>query len=256
MNKLFSITQKLRPIIMTLVFIAFIFISINSIMQQESIFMKFVIAIIAIIVLGVSVFYEFLKLKYSQLQKSLVSASNHQETLQLRNQLVSLDKVKGMKDSVTLFDVLFLLDQNKPQEVLNLIDENEKLFKSSLDALLIKRHSIFKAYQLLGNRTQSKKAYQELEKLKETNLNKAKKMNLLYNWQQIEALNTFYNQQDYQKALKQYQSIDTSKYNPRELIHLYSEYKELAKRINNKELVNELNSKIIAINPSSPFKES
>lgn len=256
MKTLIRLYQKCRPFIMGIVFALFGYIAIRAINQSESLGMKIFIGVTALIVFIISAFYEYLKIKFTDLQKSLVTAKNIAQTEEKRDNLNKLDFKRGMKDSITLFDVLFTLDKNQPQQTLNVLKENEPLFKVNLDNLLIKRYSTFKAYTLLNNRTQAKAAYHELSKLKETNLNKAKRMSLLYNWQQIEALNTYFNQQDYKKAIKMYNDIDTSNMNPRELLHLNVEKREVAKHLRNQQIIDETNSVINSISDDSPFKEN
>lgn len=246
--------QKIRWVVMLFIILAFVFITYNTIIHQESLAMKIFVFVVAVIVIGVTLFYEYLKKKYTDLQKSLVTAHSIKETQALRDELVKLDKVNGMKDSIALFDVLFSLDKNQPEETLRLLDQNDKFFRSNLDMILVRRFSTFKAYTLINNRTQTKKAVQELYKLKETNLNQSKKMSLLYNWDQIEAMNLGYAQNDPRKALKVYQSMDTSKMNPRELLHLNVEIREMAHRIKDEGLITETNEVINSISIDSPFR--
>ena len=79
-------------------------------------------------------------------------------------------------------------------------------------------------------------------------------MSLLYNWDQIEAMNLGYAQNDPRKALKVYQSMDTSKMNPRELLHLNVEIREMAHRIKDEGLITETNEVINSISIDSPFR--
>lgn len=254
MNYLIKGFEKARPFVMSLVIVAFIFIAMNAIKDAQSPLMKWVIGIIATIVVFVTIYYEYLKVRYTYLQKSLVTANSISETQQLRDNFVKLDKFKGMKDSITLFDVLFSLDNNQPEMTLQILEDNEKFFKSNLDMILVKRFSTFKAMTLLNNKTKSKKAYQELLKLKETNLNKSKKMNLLYNWDQINAMNLGYNSNDANKAIKIFKQLDTSKMNPRELLHLNVEIREMARRIKDNALYQQADNVIKSISVDSPFR--
>ena len=114
--------QKIRWVVMLFIILAFVFITYNTIIHQESLAMKIFIFIVAVIVIGVTLFYEYLKKKYTDLQKSLVTAHSIKETQALRDELVKLDKVNGMKDSIALFDVLFSLDKNQPEETLRLLE--------------------------------------------------------------------------------------------------------------------------------------
>ena len=80
-------------------------------------------------------------------------------------------------------------------------------------------------------------------------------MSLLYNWEQIEALNTFYNQKDASKALKAYQNVATNNMNPRELLHYYVELREVAKSTHRQDLISLSNREINQISSDSPFRE-
>lgn len=237
--------KKLYPVLLFVLSIFFLFIALNAIKESQSLFMKIFIGLTAIIVLFFTWFYEYLKHLYTQAQYSLVSAQNPQDIHQKINHIKKLDKVGGMKDSLVTLETLLALDENNPQKAIDLINNNEKLFKANPDLLLIKKHSLFKAYTLLNNKTQAKKAYQELEALKQTNFKK-NKMNLLYNWDQIEALAQGYLLNKSDKALNKYKKLDTTRYNPRELVQMYHEMNQITQS-------HQYSSLIESINPNSPF---
>ncbi len=256
MKKIIVFYHKFKPYLQVLLYSVFIGIVINTINSTPSLLVKAFIAIFSVIVLVITIYYDYLKRQYYQLQQALILSKNNGETLKLRDEFIKKDYFKGFKDSIILFDVLFSLDENMPQKTLQLLEENDRFFRSSLDMLLVKRYSTFKAYTLLNNRSQAKKAYDELLKLKDTNLNKSKKMNLLYNWDQIEALNIGFNLHKFRQAIQLYNQLDDSKMNNRELLHLNVEKRMFGQQLNDLAVVNLANGVINSISEDSPFKES
>lgn len=256
MKKALVIYNKLKPYLQIILYLLFIGIAANAILSTSSLIMKGFIAVFSVIVLAITIYYDYLKRQYYELQKALIMSESVIATQTLRDGFIKKDTFKGFKDSILLFDVLFSLDNNQPELTLQLLEENDRFFRSSLDMLLVKKYSAFKAYTLLENRSQSKKAYDELVKLRETNLNKSKKMNLLYNWDQIEALNLGFNLHKYSQALKLYNQVNTSKMNNRELLHLNVEKRWIGKQLNEVNVINEANLAINSISIDSPFKES
>ncbi len=96
------------------------------------------------------------------------------------------DLLKGYTISYVAFSSLVYIDTDNAQAILELFAPDNKLTKTGKDMILIKYYSIYKAYVILNNKTQMKKAYAELIKLK-TFTAKGKKLSPLYAWFDIEA---------------------------------------------------------------------
>ena len=120
--------------------------------------------------------------------------------------------MKSYRTTQLIFDTLYYQDIGKPQTCIELLESNEKTFRSSLDYLLIRNYTYFYSYYKLGNRTKVKHWYPEVMKLKDTKI-KGSKVSPLYNWEFIEAVYLSC-MKDYKKSLAKFKQIDT-RYSPK-----------------------------------------
>lgn len=219
-------------------------------LKSTSDFNRALIVIILILVLGFNIHYDYLKHKLNIIMNDISSAKPHQETQEKIDQLTKIDKLKGIESSLIIPQVLLYLDANKPQEALDHIDKNQSFFTSKPDYLLIRNFSNFKAHSLMANTNKTLESYSELKKIKTSNF-KSKHMNLLYNWDEIEALQLM-SIKKYKQALQLLLKIDDKYFNPREKVHLYHEIKTCYAKTQNKVMAENYQKKIIDINPRSP----
>lgn len=204
---------------------------------------------IAIIVIMMDLFYSYLKYQTEMIMILLAEANDTHDINKRIKHIENIDLFKGMKNSLVIPKILLAFDTNNPQEVLNITKEHEHFLKSSLDYLLILRHSNFKALAMLEDNEAAKEAYKELLKLKDTNI-KNKDMKLLFNWDQIESLYQ-YTLKKYTFSLKLYDKVDTTRYNQREKLQYYFEKYNVAQKLNNQKLIDQIHQEIKNINPTT-----
>ena len=141
--------------------------------------------------------------------------------------------MKSYRTTQLIFDTLYYQDIGKPQTCIELLESNEKTFRSSLDYLLFHNFTYFYSYYKLGNRTKIKHWYPEVMKLKDTKI-KGSKVSPLYNWEFIEAVYLSC-MKDYKKSLAKFKQIDTRYMNNREMAQYYTEFGKVYKELNDKE---------------------
>lgn len=208
---------------------------------------KTIYIIIASVALLINLYYDYLKYKTEKVMALLAEA---QDPLIIKNnidRIIKYDIAKGMVNSLIIPKILLAFDSNNPQEVLSIIEKNDKFLRSKLDYLLIRRYSCFKAYFLLGESQLANDAFYELQKLKDTNI-KNKQMKLLFNWKQIDALYEM-NNDNFKFSKKLYAQVDLKNFNKRERVQYYFENLILSNKMNNKHDSLKFENKIKELNP-------
>lgn len=240
---------KVKYSLKIVLYISFIVIVMNIAMTLGA-YRNFYLAFI-LIILAIALLYDYLKYQIEYVMIMLAEANNVDDIQNQINIIKKRDLFKGVENSLILPQLFLYLDQNKPQSALDYLEEHQKFLKSKLDYLLIYRTIHFKVHVMLNQHDQAIIAYQKLIKLKDTNL-KNKKMKLLFNWDQIEALYNF-ELKKYKRSRNLYNRIDITHFNKREMLHYYYEQKILSIKSNDKQLFLSLSEKMSSINRQSPL---
>jgi len=106
--------------------------------------------------------------------------------LETMERVRKFDLYRGYTVSYVAFCSLVYIDTEDTDALFDLFSANNKLTQSGKDMVLIKNYSLYKAYVILNNKTQMKRAYADLIKLKVLT-NKKKGVSPLYAWFDIEA---------------------------------------------------------------------
>lgn len=253
MKKLGQSIVKLKPLFKVMLYLFFIFIMINIALAYESLWMRIFVIATMLVVIAFNLLFDHLRGLLEKMQIALTIDCDLEEVEGLRTKFKQTDLLRGMKNDLLLFDVLYLLDQNRPEEVIALINSKEKFFSGQLDYLFIKYHSLLKAYSLLHDKEKANESYEAIDKLRQTSLRKKnKRMNLLYNWDQIDALHALVNHQ-FNQALQKYKACDTRNMNPRELLHFNYELGSVYKALSQSRKAHECFAEVRRISPKSPF---
>ncbi len=253
-----KIIFKFLPIIKTIIkicmFIIFIYVFKQLIIQANDLFLKIFYGVFGTIILIGMLFYEYLKYIYEKMIIALTINCNYQQYNQLKNKLIKLDIFKGFKPSLIISDTLYYIDQKDGTKVLEILKDNETFYRGHLDYLLIYHHSLFSAYCLLNNRTQMKHSYDSLNKLRSTNQRKRKKvMKLLYNWDEIDGQAQLFIHRDPKKALTFFNKVNIKKLNPRERVLLLAKKLLSYRQLNNYQQILLLTKEIESYSPNSPY---
>lgn len=246
-----SFRNNVRDIIITILYTIFVGYGIYMIVITDDVAGKACYGILSIIVLSVALWSEYLRKLYHKAIRTLDMDCNPEQAKEIFNDLLKKDFFKGYKKTVLVFDTLYTLDNNDPQACLDVIQKDEKFFRSSLDNLLIRNYSTFYAYHLLNNRTKTKALYPDVMKMRGAKI-KGSKVSPLYNWDFIDAV-YYLACKDYKKSLQAFERCNTMHMNQRELVHFYYQYAMLAKEMKNPILRDQNYDKIIAIKGNNAF---
>jgi len=127
------------------------------------------------------------------------------------------DYLRGYTISFVAFSSLVYIDTEDPEALLELFAADNKLTQNGKDMILIRNYSLYKAYVLLNYKTQMKKAYTELIRLKDLRI-KGKSLSPLYAWFDIEAEYALLTN-DVKEASSILNKANTSALNNREKAH-------------------------------------
>ncbi|MEG2506360.1 MAG: hypothetical protein RSA93_01710 [Longicatena sp.] len=237
----FAFNEQTRQFITYSIYIIFTVYTTYKLINEPSAAGKVSYLILMALFLGIACWAEYLRILYQRMIKALTMKGDLSEAKHYYNVLKKRDFLKSYRQTLLVFDTLYYQDNNQPKKCIQVIEDNEKVFKSSLDYLLIKYYTYFFSYYRLGNRTQVKKYYPEVMKLKGAK-GKGMKVSPLYNWEFIEAIHLF-NNKDYKNSLSIFKKINTKNMNPRECSQYYLEFGKVYASLNDAENANKMYEK-------------
>ncbi len=195
----------------------FVGYSISLMLQQSEWMGVMFILIITVFFAGSLVLKETLNFFFQKAIYQLTVECDPFKGEQTMKTLKKWDIFRGYNVPYVAFNSLVYIDTENAQALLDLFAEDNKLTKSGKDMILIKNYSLYKAYVILNNKTQIKKAYADLIKLKDF-MGKGKKLSPLYAWFDIEAEYALLTN-DSKEANSILSKANTTALNPREQAH-------------------------------------
>lgn len=217
--KQFIFHPKTQRIINFIIYTVFVIFSVNLILKTQDIKVKALYLAITLIMLSVAMFAEYLKYQYHLAIKALNMECDPENAVTIFNHLQKKDIFRSYKNDRILFDLLYYVATFDSERILKHLETYDKQFRSSIDMLFIRNVSTFQAYVYANNKTQAKKWYPEIVKLKDAKV-KGHKIAPIYHYTELEAL-FYYMSNDYQKALKNYKLVNTAYMNNKELTQFY-----------------------------------
>lgn len=236
MKKIFSsftLNETTRRVVTYLMYAAFLIYTVMKLIEEPSAAGKTAYGLILLVILGVAVWAEYLRVLYYKMIKELSMECNPSGAKHYYHLLQKRDFLKSYRYTLMIFDTLYYQDINQPAKCIEIVDNNEKAFRSSLDYLLIRNYTYFYSYYKLGNRTKVKKYYPEVMMMKDKKV-KGTKVSPLYNWEFIEAIYLLCDK-DYKKAIAAFANINPKNMNNRELSQYYTEFGKAYMEVKDKE---------------------
>lgn len=231
--KSFTFNEQTRRIITYILYIFFACYTLLKLIDEPTVAGKTAYLLLMIIVMGVALWAEYLRILYHKMIRSLSMECDPDKSRYYYNLLKKKDFLKSYRQTLLIFDTLYYQDINKPESCIQILEENQKFFKSSLDYLLIRNYTYFYSYYKMGNRTKVKKYFPEVMKLKGAKI-KGSKVNPLYNWEMIEGVYLLANK-EYKKSVQAFSNVNTKYMNMRELAQYYTDYGKALMELKDKE---------------------
>lgn len=231
-NKL-AFNESARRIITIIMYIIFALFTISKLIHESSLAGKVCYLFILLIFLGIAGWAEYLRHLYHKMIYSLSMECDPVKAKNYYNDLKKKDFFKSYKQTLIVFDTLYYQDLNEPEKAIKVLEENTKMFKSTLDYLLIRNYTYFISYHQLNNHTKVKKYYPEVMKMQNKKI-KGNKVSALYNWTLIEAI-YLYDIKDYKKSVQTFKNVNTKNLNQREMALYYNEFGKAYLQLQDKE---------------------
>lgn len=232
LNK-FTFSENTRRIITYILYAIFTIYTIVNMIKEPSAAGKSAYLILLVIVMGIALWAEYLRILYHKMIRSLSMDCDPDKARHYYHILKKKDILKSYRQTLVIFDTLYYQDVNQPETCIQILEENEKFFKSSLDYLLIRNYTYFYSYYKMGNRTKVKKYYPEVMKLKGAKI-KGSKVNPLYNWEMLEGVYLLASK-EYKKSIQAFGNVNTKYMNMRELTQYYTDYGKAYMELKDKE---------------------
>ena len=244
-----SYTNNTRRIISFIFYLVFAVFVLSQIVKTEVMLHRILYILLLVLVLGMALFSEYLKLLYEKAIKTIAFDLDPELAMEKYDHLNKLDKFKAYKNSKLIFDTLYYIDQMEYDKCLQHLQDNYKFFHASLDQLLIYHFTNFYCSFMTDDLETAKAEYQKLLRMKNAK-SKGNKVSPLYNWEFLDAIYQFA-RKEYKQAYNSFKTVNTVNMNPREQVQYSMQFARLCKKINKTNTLDENLSKIKAMNGKS-----
>jgi len=233
LNRYYSRKERTALIVNTLILIAFIAFTINMMTTKTDLPSILTLGFILVFFTANMILKEVLNFFFQKAIYQLTAECDPLAGMETMKLLRKYDIYKGYTTSFVAFSSLVYVDTDNAQALLDLFAPGNKLTQTGKDMILIKSYSLYKAYVILNNKTQMKKAYADLIRLKVLT-NKKKGVSPLYAWFDIEAEYALLTN-DVKEASGILAKADIRYLNPRERAHHYMLVAQVEKEKGNRD---------------------
>jgi len=217
LNRYYSKKERANLFLTIFILLIFIGYSIYLISAQQDIARMLSLVAILVFFSSALILKECLNFLFQKAIYQLTVECDPLSGLETMNKIKKWDLLRGYTVSYVAYSSLVYIDTENAQAILDLFSPDNKSTKTGKDMILIKSYSLFKAYVILNNKTQMKKAFAELIRLK-TFSTKGKGLSPLYAWFDIEAEYALLTN-DVKEAASILSKANTSALNLRERAH-------------------------------------
>ena len=241
-NKKYYTKEIFRLITLILICAIFCIYTISPAINEQNISVKITFISIMILFISILIWAEYLRYLYKKAISKLNLELDPSTAMKIFENLNKKDLFKSYSKTFLIFKVLYNISIKNYTQSIEILDENEKFFRSSLDNLLIQKYTYFFCYYKLNQKEKVEKYYLDLQKLKNSKSKKVK-VSPLYNWEFIDAI-YFKAINNLQKSKYSFENTNTINMNRRELLEYLREYEELLSKLNLKEQEKKIKNKI------------
>lgn len=220
----FRLSEPARKYVMYIIYIIFTIYTGSKLINEPSAEGKVAYLILLSLFLGMVLWAEHLRYLYQHMISSLTMECDSAKAKKYYNLLKKKDFLKNYKKPLYIFDTLYYQDLNQPDKCIEILENKDNMFRSSLDYLLIRNYTYFYSNYRKGVRSQIKKYYEEVTKVKGAKV-KGTKVNPLYSWELIDAI-YYLSMKDYKKSLSNFKKVYIENFNQRELAQYYLAFGE------------------------------
>ncbi len=209
MIKHYSLKQKIIMIFTIAVYTAFAHYVIQAALKDHSI-SGYAFVALGIVSLIFGVLNEYLKMLYNEALWYLNFKLDTKTATELYDKLIKKDIFKIYEKDRGLFDTMIALENNKPKEVLSIIEKNDKKFSANVEMLLIKCYYQMRAYLLLDQGQKLNVVYNDVK-----NIEKMKKRPNIFQYDELDAIHKLAIKQN-GEAYNLFKKVNMQNMNPKE----------------------------------------
>lgn len=207
--------ESIRIIISTILYSVFIYFSFTQLTSAQTSTERWLLIALLLPILLIAVWYEWIRYLYRKIIYIYNFEVDIHRAVDLMKKLRKCDFLQGFKNNEVLLMCFYFVDTNQPDPLNQLLDAFEKkLFKKSLDMLLVFNYNKMCYYQMISNKSQEKKYFEAILQLQDRKV-KGKKISPLYNIESLFAQHYLFHN-DLKKAYRTSTNANTSRSNPKE----------------------------------------
>ena len=193
-----------------LFYILFIILLVNIAVRTESSWQKWFLIVFGVIALVVTGLSEYLKYLYNQALYALNFELNPEKAIVFFDKVDAHDIFKGYRKTRYVFDVQVSIEQNRAEDVLDIIEKQYDYFNSSVELKMIQYYYQLRAYCMLNRHNKLKATYENINRLR-----RLKKPPRIFSFDEIDGI-YYLGMKDYRKAYRSFQKVDMKYMNPKE----------------------------------------
>lgn len=212
--------ETIRMIIAFILYSVFIYFAYTQLVAAQTSTERWLLIALLLPILLIAVWYEWIRYLYRKIIYIYNFEVDIHRAVELMKKLRKFDFLQGFKNNEVLLMCFYYIDTNQPEPLNQLLDTYEKkLFKKSLDMLLVYNYNKMCYYQMISNKTQQKKYFEAILQLQNRKV-KGKKISPLYNIESLFAQHYLFHN-DLKKAYRTSTNVNTARSNPREQAYVY-----------------------------------
>lgn len=245
--------QESRNIVMGIIYIIFTIYSFYIIITAQELSQKLLFGILYILIFSVAMYSEYLRYLYQHAIKTIAFDAMPQKGRKEFDVLLKKDIFKAYHSSKVIYDTLYYADMLDASALLDIMENNYKLFHQNIDNLLIWHYNQLYAHFLLKNTKSVQEEYTKIIRMKDAKI-KGHKLSPLYNWDFIDALYLF-SRKDYKQSFNCFKKTNIQNMNNREKLHYYFQFSNLCRIMHNRSMEEECLKKMQEIGGTSKIIE-
>lgn len=248
--KNYSLKEKIREIINILFYIAFLFYLFFVFRYEQNTLVKWIVACFGLVALAIAIHAEYLKLTYHKALYALNFQLDPAQAIAYYNQVEKWDFFHSYKKNRLIFDIQVYLFQERPQDILDIIENHSQFFHSSVEHILIAEYYQLRSYLLLNSHNQIKAVYAKISEIRSL-----KKPPLLFSFDEIDAI-YYLGCNNLKKAVQCFQKVNQKYMNPKERSFILSNLIHYCDDPKKAEYQSQLNQLLESSTPLYTTKES
>ena len=248
MKSKYKISYYLRIVISIAIYIIFFGYIIYSMINAKNTSSFYFNLLVGIIIGGIGLLYEYLRICYDAATKRLVIDCKPQECLKFLNRVEKVDFFKTYRTSINMMKMLAMMDLRKFDQLKQFIKKLDEEDNYDYDSELIARYALMVAYGEDGAKGKSNEAFKQLINLRDKKDYKGRRRAGAFylNWEVVNGQHKNYDG-DYDAGLRYLSDVNEANLNRREVMHYLLAKLISAKESNQNKVFEETKNRLLKV---------